>query len=177
MNKNKNYRRTIMFKKALLVSTMLFAVNANANVDVPITGNVASKCVITTDTAGVYGNPTSDKLSTSPADGGVMPIVRYDIIEADAYKARVAYPNDFTSSPVLNDVVNWTGSVEIAEVSVADMSAWENTKVEWDNVTEYDLTLAGSLWLKVASTAEYGYGKSFPGGVYRASVVAECIAK
>lgn len=165
-----------MFKKTLAL-TALIACTANAQVDVPITGNVSSKCVITTDTPGVYGNPTSNKLSTLPSDGGVLPIVRYDIIEADSYKARVSYPNDFTSSPALNDVVNWTGGVEIAEVSDAEMSAWEQTKIEWDNVTEYDLELAGSLWFKITSTAEYGYGKSFPGGVYRASVVAECIAK
>lgn len=165
-----------MFKKTLAL-TALIACTANAQVDVPITGNVSSKCVITTDTPGVYGNPTSNKLSTLPSDGGVLPIVRYDIIEADSYKARVSYPNDFTSSPALNDVVNWTGGVEIAEVSNAEMSAWEQTKIEWDNVTEYDLELAGSLWFKITSTAEYGYGKSFPGGVYRASVVAECIAK
>lgn len=169
-----------MFKKALIAASFLASAVtavAAAAVDVPITGNVASKCVITTDTAGVYGNPTSDKLSTLPADGGVLPIVRYDIIEGDSYKARLAWPNDFTTSPTLNDVVNWTGGVEIAEVSVADMSAWEQAKIEYDNVTEYDLALAGSIWFKATSVAEYGYGKSFPGGVYRASVVAECIAK
>lgn len=165
-----------MFKKTLAL-TALIACTANAQVDVPITGNVSSKCVITTDTPGVYGNPTSNKLSTLPSDGGVLPIVRYDIIEADSYKARVSYPIDFTSSPALNDVVNWNGGVEIAEVSDANMSAWEQTKIEWDNVTEYDLELSGSLWFKISSIAEYGYGKSFPGGVYRASVVAECIAK
>ena len=165
-----------MFKKALLASAFVVC-TAQAQVDVPITGNVASKCVITTDTPGVYGNPTSNKLSTLPTDGGVMPIVRYDIIEADSYKAQISWPNDFSSSPALNDVVNWNGVTEISEVSNAEMSAWENTKREWDNVTEYDLPLAGSIWFKVTSTADYGYDKSFPGGTYRASVLAECIAK
>jgi len=166
-----------MFKKSVIIASAFVASLAQAQVDVPITGNVASKCVITTDTPGVYGNPVSNKLSTLPVDGGVMPVVRYDIIEADSYKAQISWPESFTTSPALTDVVNWTGLTEIAEVSNADMSAWENTKVEWNNVTEYDLSLAGSIWFKVSSTADYGYDKSFPGGTYRASVLAECIAK
>ena len=168
-----------MFKKTLML-TALFAcsVNAvNAQVDVPITGNVASKCVITTDTPGVYGNPTSNKLSTAPQDGGVYPIVRYDIIEADSYKAHVSWPQEFSTSPALNDIVNWTGAVEVAEVSDAQMADFETSKVLWDNVTEFDLTIAGSVWFKIDSTADYGFDKSFPGGVYRAAVLAECIAK
>lgn len=166
-----------MFKKALIASTMFLAFNALAQSEVPITGNVASKCVITTDTPGVYGQPTTNVLSTNPQDGGVTPIVRYDIIEADAYKAQISYPNAFTSSPVLNDVVNWAGTVEVSEVSNAEMAAFETNKVEWDNVTEFDLTIAGSVWFKIDSQADYGFNKSFPGGVYRASVLAECIAK
>lgn len=165
-----------MFKKALLTSAFV-ACTAHAQVDVPITGNVASKCVIVTDTAGVYGNPTSNKLSTNPQDGGVVPIIRYDIIEADSYKANISWPQEFTTSPVLNDVVNWTGSTEVAEVSDAGMSIFETDKVEWNNVTEFDLSIAGSVWFKVNSIADYGYDKSFPGGVYRTAVLAECIAK
>ena len=49
-------------------------------------------------------------------------------------------------------------------------------KVEYDNVTEFDLTLAGSTWFSVESEAKYGVGKSLPGGEYKANVVAECIA-
>lgn len=150
---------------------------AQAQTDVPITGNVESKCVITTDTPGVYGNPISNKLSTLPTDGGVAPIVRYDIIEAGTYKAKVAYPLEFTTSPALNDVVNWTGDVEVSEVSDAQMSEFEASKIQWENVTEFDLTIAGSVWFKATSIAEYGYGKSLPGGTYRAAVVAECIAQ
>lgn len=166
-----------MFKKTMFALSVLCATTAMAQVDVPITGNVASKCVITTDTPGVFGNPTSNKLSTLPADGGVEPIVRYDIIEAGAYKAKLAYPLNFTSAPTLTDVINWDGSVEVAEVSDAQMSAFETDKIEWENVTEFDLTIAGSVWFKATSIAEYGYGKSFPGGQYRAAVLAECIAK
>ena len=166
-----------MFKKALVASTMFLTFNALAQSEIPITGNVASKCVITTDTPGVYGQPTTNVLSTNPQDGGVTPIVRYDIIEADAYKAQISYPNSFTTSPVLNDVVNWSGAVEVSEVSNSEMAAFETNKVLWDNVTEFDLTLAGSVWFKIDSQADYGYEKSFPGGIYRASVLAECIAK
>lgn len=166
-----------MFKKILITSSMLLTFNALAQTDVPITGNVASKCVITTDTPGVFGNPTSNILSTAPSDGGVVPIVRYDIIEADSYKAQISWPTTFTTSPALNDVVNWTGAVEVDEVSNSEMAAFETNKVLWDNVTEFDLTLAGSVWFKIDSKADYGYDKSFPGGIYRASVLAECIAK
>lgn len=167
-----------MFKKMFMLSVFCTgSAVATAAVDVPITGNIESKCVITTDTPGVYGNPTSDKLSTDPQDGGVLPIIRYDIIEADSYKAQVSWPDSFTTSPNLNDVVNWTGTVELAEVSDANMSDFETNKVQWNNVTEYDLTIAGSAWFKVGSIAEYGYGKSFPGGTYRSVILAECIAK
>lgn len=166
-----------MFRQALIASSLILTCNAIAQTDVPITGNVASKCVITTDTPGVFGQPTTNVLSTLPADGGVTPIVRYDIIEADAYKAQISVPNTFTTSPVLNDIVNWSGSVEVSEVSDANMAAFETNKVLWDNVTEFDLTLAGSVWFKIDSKADYGYDKSFPGGIYRASVLAECIAK
>ena len=166
-----------MFRQALIASSLLLTCNAIAQSEVPITGNVASKCVITTDTPGVFGQPTTNVLSTLPADGGVTPVVRYDIIEADAYKAQISVPNTFTTSPVLNDIVNWSGSVEVHEVSDANMAAFETNKVLWDNVTEFDLTLAGSVWFKIDSKADYGYDKSFPGGIYRASVLAECIAK
>ena len=82
-----------MLKQAIVTATALCAFSgiAAANVDVPITGNIESKCVITTDTPGVFGNPTPDKLSTVATDGGVLPIVRYDIIEADYYKAQITF--------------------------------------------------------------------------------------
>jgi hypothetical protein len=56
------------------------------------------------------------------------------------------------------------------------MSAYDNNKIEYNNITEIDLTIAGSTWFKVASTANYGYDKAFPAGQYRAVVTAECIA-
>jgi hypothetical protein len=132
--------------------------------------------VITTDTPGIYGNPTSTKLSTATTDGGVAPVVRYDVILAEAYKAVIAYPESFSSSPSLNDTLTFTGSVSVSEVSDAGMSVYETNKRAYNNVTEVDLTIAGSTWFKIESESTYGYAKSFPGGTYRAVVSAECIA-
>jgi hypothetical protein len=145
--------------------------------DVPITGTVQSRCQITTDIPGVYGNPNAYTLSTAPSDGGVVPIVRYDVSLADAYLARVSHPTEFSSSPNLNDVVTFTGSTEVSSIGDAGMSGYEAAKTTFDNTTQYDLTEAGSTWFKTTSTAVNGGNKAFPGGTYRAVVVAECIAK
>lgn len=145
-------------------------------IEVPVIGNVAAKCVVTTDTTGVYGNPTPNKLSTAAVDGGVQPIVRFDVIQPDYYKAVITYPNAFSSSPVLSDVVNWTGDVSVARVTDPLMSAYDNDKRIYDNFTEFDLTVAGTVWFKVSSTALYGYDKALPAGTYRAIINADCIA-
>jgi hypothetical protein len=142
-----------------------------------IQGNVQSRCSIITETSGVYGNPTADKLSTAPSDAGVLPIIRVDVIQADSYKVKISWPNSFSSSPPLSDSVVWDGEVEVSAVSDANMSSYEIDKVEYENHTEYDLTLSGSTWFKVTSTAEYGADKSFPGGLYTAIVTSECIPK
>ena len=161
-------------KKSLLAAGLLLSSAAFANV--PITGSVASKCVINVDTPGVYGNPSANLLSTDPSDGGVVPVVRYDIISAELYKAKISYPDTFTSSPSLNDVVNWTGSVTVSQTSDEAMASFETDKVEYNNTTEYELDVQGSVWFEVTSEADYGYDKSFPGGEYQATVTAECIA-
>lgn len=165
-----------MFYKLTLIPLLCTVSLASAE-DVVITGNVQSKCVINTDVAGVYGNPTADKLSTAPADGGVIPVVRYDVSLADAYTARITTPTSFSTSPALSDTVTWTGSTSVQEVSDAAMSDYDTNKVEYDATTEYDLHTAGTTWFKMTSTAEYGYGKALPSGTYRAVVQAECIAK
>ena len=154
----------------LMIATM-------ASAQTPITGNVSSKCSIYTDTPGVYGNPTPDVLSTAPADGGVVPVIRYDVSIAAAYKAKISWPNAFTSSPNLNDALAWDGEVTVKSTSDAGMSGYEAAKIEYENVTEYDMTIAGSTWFEVESTVTYGVGKTLPGGEYKATVVAECIAK
>lgn len=139
-------------KKLLLATGLLLSGAVFANV--PITGSVASKCVINVDTPGVYGNPSANLLSTAPSDGGVVPVVRYDIISAELYKAKISYPEDFTSSPSLNDVVNWTGSVTVSQTSDEAMSSFETDKVEYNNTTEYDLDVQGSVWFEITSTAD-----------------------
>ena len=154
----------------------LLAFSAQA-ADVTITGSVQSKCVINTDVAGVYGNPTASKLSTARADGGVQPIVRYDVSLADAYTATITTPTTFSSSPSLNDTLTWMGSTTVKEMSDAAMSDYETNKVVYDNTTEYSLHTAGTTWFEISSAVEYGYGKALPGGTYRAVVLAECIAK
>jgi len=165
-----------MFNKTLILLALGgFAVGAIAE-DMEVVGNVQSKCVVTPDTAGVFGNPSPDKLDTDPSSGGVDPIVRYDVIQASYYKARISHPNSFSESPALNDVVNWTGDTATSQVSDTGMSGYDAAKIEYDNVTEFALTVAGSTWFKTETLAEYGYGKAFPAGVYRAVVTAECIA-
>ena len=162
--------------KNLLFLIPVFACTG-ASASIPINGTVESKCVIITDTDGVYGNPTADKLSTEGSAGGVVPIIRYDIITASAYKAVVTTPNTFSTSPDLPDVVNWTGSTSVGQTSDASMSAFETGKIVYNNSTEFDLSVAGSVWFDVSSVAEYGYGKAFPAGNYTALITAECIAQ
>ena len=146
-------------------------------VDVPIEGTVQSRCQIQTDTAGVYGNPNAYTLTTSPSDGGVAPVVRYDVSLADAYYARISHPNSFSSSPSLNDTPTFTGSTTVSTVGDAGMSGYEAAKTTFGNSTQYDLTVAGSTWFKTTSVVTNGGDKAFPGGTYRSVVVAECIAK
>jgi hypothetical protein len=166
-----------MYRKLIVLICALCTLTITAGAaEIPIIGTVSSKCVITTDTTGIYGNPTIDKLSTAATDGGVMPIVRYDVFSANAYKAVISTPTTFSTSPTLNDVVSWTGETSVSRVSVAGMSAYDTNKRVYNNTTEFDLTLAGSTWFKSSSTATYGTGKAFPGGTYRAVIVAECIA-
>ena len=59
----------------------LCALPAYATVE--ITGTVAAKCIIQVDKAGVYGTPSSSILSTAPSDGGVLPVIRFDVALAD----------------------------------------------------------------------------------------------
>ena len=162
--------RTLLTLSTFFVAGLVYAES------VPITGSVSSKCSIYTDTAGVYGNPTPNTLSTDPVDGGVFPVVRYDVTIADYYTAKISWPQSFVSSPNLTDALNWYGEVTVSSTSDALMSGYEAAKIEYDNVTEYDLSVAGSTWFQIDSEVSYGFGKSFPGGEYSANIVAECIA-
>ena len=167
-----------MFKHAILVGAMsMCAVSAHATTT-PITGNVQSRCVITTDTPGVYGNPNAYTLTTSATDGGVQPIVRFDVTLADAYLAQITTPTSFSSSPSISETITWTGSTEVSAVSDAtNMGDYETNKVTFGQTTQYDLTSTGSTWFKSSSSATLGGNKAFPGGSYSANVTALCVAQ
>ena len=162
-----------MLKPVIILATSLLATEALGQTD--IVGNVESKCIIVSETSGVYGNPNPYQLTTAVTDGGVLPIIRYDVLAADYYKAVIEHPVDFSSSPTLDDVVTWTGYVEVSEMSDTNMADYDTNKVEYNNAHEYDMTIAGSTWFKISSTADYGFTKSFPAGQYTAVVEAECI--
>jgi hypothetical protein len=164
-----------MIKSIILAMSLAVSLAVSA-AEVPIRGMVSSKCVINTDIPGVYGNPTPNVLSTAAIDGGVVPVIRYDVVESGYYKALITVPNAFTSSPALADVVNWSGTVSVSKVTDAAMSAYTTNKRMYNNTTEIDLSVPGTVWFSASSKAQYGYGKAFPAGEYKAVVLAECIA-
>lgn len=162
--------------KYILTAILALLALTTQSAEVPIRGMVSSKCVINTDTPGVYGNPTPSMLSTDRADGGITPVIRFDVVESGYYKAIITVPNAFTSSPALSDAVNWTGSVAVSKVTDAAMSSYTTNKRVYNNNTEFDLTVPGTVWFSATSKAQYGYNKSFPAGEYKSLVLAECIA-
>ena len=166
-----------MFRKAIIAAIGLGALYANA-AEVPINGTVQSRCIITTDTTGVYANPNAYTLTTDPTSGGQLPIVRFDVTLADAYYAEITAPSEFSTSPTLPDVVTWTGDTEVSAMSDATgMGSYETNKVELGMTDKYDLTATGSTWFKTSSTAVLGGSRAYPGGNYTALVEASCIAQ
>ena len=170
-----------MFKRLSVLSMILVSIQLVPTAqaaEVPINGTVQSRCVITTDTAGVYGNPNAYTLTTDPSSGGQLPVVRFDVTLADAYYAEITAPTSFSSSPTLPDVVTWTGDTTVQTVSDATgMGQYEANKVELGMTDKYDLTATGSTWFKTSSTATMGGNRAFPGGNYTALVEARCIAQ
>lgn len=170
-------KKIAMFTTVCSVALASVSVSAQAE-NVPINGTVQSRCIIQTDTSGVYGNPNAYTLSTDPADGGVQSIVRFDVSLADAYYAVITAPSEFSSSPSLPDVPTFVGDTEVSSVSDATgMGSYETNKVEYGMTDKYDLTATGSTWFKTSSTVTMGGNRAFPGGNYTALVVAECIAQ
>lgn len=157
------------------ISAIIFLQTA-LGAEAEIVGSIQPKCSIHTDANGFYATPTPYTLSTLANDGGSPAIVRYDVVEAGYYKAVITVPNSFTQSPVLTDSIAWTGEVSVNQVTDAAMSAYDTDKRIQNNVTEFDLTVAGSVWFKASSTARYGYNKALPSGTYKAVVTAECVA-
>jgi len=170
-----------MFNKIAFVAVLGMSVTAMSYAqaeDVPIQGTVQSRCVIQTDSAGVFGNPNAYTLTTTPADGGQPAVVRFDVTLADAYYAEITAPSQFSSSPSLPDTPVWVGDTEVQSVSDATgMGSYETNKIEYGYTDKYDLTATGSTWFKTSSTATMGGNKAFPGGNYTALVTAQCIAK
>ena len=164
--------------KLLLIALMLGVTSAQAE-NIDISGTVESRCIVNTDTVGAFGNPNAYTLSTVAADGGQKPIVRVDVSLADSYYAQVSYPTEFSSSPSLGDTVAWTGAVNAVQTSSSDMSGYQAASTTTGSMRQYGLTVAGTTWFDIASAATYGGGqqKPFPGGSYKAVVLAECIAQ
>lgn len=166
-----------MLTKLSVALTMAVAAVSIAHAEEAIiTGVVASKCVIHVDTMGIYGNPSQNILSTDVVDGGTAPVIRYDVVSGNSYKAVITTPINFSSSPALNDTLNWTGSAEVSSVTNPLMSAYNTNKRQYNNATEFNLTVPGTVWFKANSKVDYGYNKSLPGGTYKSIVNAECIA-
>jgi hypothetical protein len=161
--------------KKILTTAVASLITTGALAQTEINGTVDSKCIVMTDTAGIFGNPSPNLLTTDPQNGGVEPVIRYDVIAADFYKAVISYPVEFSSAPALNDVVNWTGDVNVGEVSDTLMSDYDSNKVTYNNTHEYNMSVAGSTWFKISSEADYGFAKSLPAGNYTAVILAECI--
>ena len=162
----------------ITIGLMLGATTAYAaNID--ITGTVQSRCIVNTDTPGVYGNPNAYTLTTLPASAGQVPIVRIDSSLANAYNAQISYPTSFSTSPSLSDTTAWVGAVGVEQTSSSDMSGYQAASTTTGAMRTYPLSIAGTTWFSVASTATYGGGqqKPFPGGSYKAVILAECIAQ
>ena len=158
----------------ILAGLSTFAVAENTSIN----GNVQSRCIISTDTEGTYGNPNAYTLTTATADGGVLAVTRFDITLADAYYAQITAPSSFSSSPSLPDTVTWTGDTTVKSISDATgMADYETNKVQFDYTDKYDLTATGSTWFKTTSAAVMGGSKAYAGGSYTSLVLAECIAQ
>ena len=61
-----------------LTGCSLFTSEVQAG-NIDITGTVESRCIVNTDTPGVYGNPNAYTLTTLPASAGQVPIVRIQL--------------------------------------------------------------------------------------------------
>ena len=161
-----------------LTGCSLFSSKVEAG-NIDITGTVESRCIVNTDTPGVYGNPNAYTLTTLPASAGQVPIVRIDASLANAYNAQISYPTSFSTSPSLSDTTAWEGAVGVEQTSSSDMSGYQAASTTTGAMRTYPLSIAGTTWFSVASTATYGGGqqKPFPGGSYKAVILAECIAQ
>ena len=82
-------------------------------------------------------------------------------------------------SPSLPDTVSWTGVVTVVQTSTSDMSGYQAASTTSGSMRQYALSIAGTTWIQSTSIATYGGGqnKAFPGGSYKAVVLAQCVAQ
>jgi hypothetical protein len=164
--------------KKLLIA-LSFILSATPILAIDISGSVESRCTIADVTEGRYGNPNAYTLTTDPASNGVVPVIRADTTLANAYHLNVSYPTSFSSSPSLSDNVTWTGAVSVKATGESGMSGYHaaSTTTNGGATRQYALSVAGSVWIQSTSVAVYGGNRAFPGGTYKAVVVAECVAQ
>ena len=162
-------------KKLLIALSLILSATPIMAAD--IDGTVESRCTIATTLPGKYGNPNAYTLTTVPASGGQVPVIRFDTTLANAYYAQVSYPTSFSSSPSLSDNVTWTGAVTVKATGESGMSGYQTASTESGSMRQYGLSVAGAVWLQSTSVAVYGGNRAFPGGAYKAVVLAECVAQ
>lgn len=162
--------------KKLLIA-LSFILSATPIIAADIDGTVESRCTVATTTDGKYGNPNAYTLTTAPSSNGQVPVIRFDTTLANAYYAQVTYPTSFSSSPSLSDNVTWTGAVEVKATGESGMSGYQAASTTTGAMRSYPLSVAGSVWLQATSIAVYGGNRAFPGGAYKAVVLAECVAQ
>lgn len=162
--------------KKLLIALSL-VIGATPVLAVDIDGSVQSRCTVADVTPGKYGNPNAYTLTTDPSSNGQVPVVRFDTTLANAYYAQVSYPTSFSSSPSLSDNVTWTGAVTVKATGESGMSGYQSASTTTGAMRQYGLSVAGSVWIQSTSVAVYGGNRAFPGGTYKAVVLAECVAQ
>ena len=162
--------------KKLLIA-ISFILGATPVLAADIDGSVESRCTVATTVPGIYGNPNAYTLTTLPASAGQVPVIRFDTTLADAYYAQITYPTSFSSSPSLSDNVTWTGAVTVKATGESGMSGYQTASTTTGAMRQYGLSVAGAVWLQSTSVAVYGGNRAFPGGAYKAVVLAECVAQ
>ena len=162
-------------KKLLIALSLILSATPIMAAD--IDGTVESRCTIATTVDGKYGNPNAYTLTTDPASNGQVPVIRFDTTLADAYYAQVSYPTSFSSSPSLSDNVTWTGAVTVKATGESGMSGYQTASTTTGAMRHYGLSVACAVWLQSTSVAVYGGNRAFPGGAYKAVVLAECVAQ
>ncbi len=166
-------------KKLTITLSLMLAFSPVLAENIYINGDVESRCSIVQDTAGRWGNPSANVLTTLPASGGQVPVIRYDYSLANAYYASISTPISFSSSPSLSDSTVFTGVVSVTQTSSSDMSGYQAASTTpAANTRQYGLTIAGTTWFSATSIATHGGGNNtpFPSGAYTGIVVASCIA-